>query len=114
MKKKSLISLLMVFVMMMSVFAASCSKTPKTIEEYINNESVVKVDWRSGKQKTIKKKKGGRAASLYMSNLRHIYKCARLEFNDPDLGLFPIPTDPFEYYSVPKTPAPRTMKDLGW
>jgi hypothetical protein len=38
MKKKSLISLLMVFVMMMSVFAASCSKTPKTIEEYINND----------------------------------------------------------------------------
>lgn len=79
----------------------------RAFEEYINNESVVKVDWRSGKQKTIRKKKGGRAASLYMSNLRHIYKCARLEFNDPDLGLFPIPTDPFEYYSVPKTPAPK-------
>lgn len=38
MKKKSLISLLLVFVMMISVFAASCSKTPKTIEEYINSD----------------------------------------------------------------------------
>lgn len=79
----------------------------RAFEEYIQEEDVVKVDWRSGRQKTIKKKKGGRAASLYLSNLRHIYKCARMEFNDPDLGLFPIPTDPFEYYSVPKTPASK-------
>lgn len=79
----------------------------RTFEEFIRNENVVKVDWRSGKKKTIKKKKSGRAASLYLSNIRHIYKCARIEYNDPDLGLFPIPNDPFEYYSIPKAPAAK-------
>lgn len=79
----------------------------RAFEQYINEENVVKVDWRTGKQKTIRKKKGNRAAPLYLSNIRHIYKCARIEFNDPDLGLFPIPNDPFEYYSVPKTPAAK-------
>lgn len=79
----------------------------RAFEQYINEENVVKVDWRSGKSKTIKKKKGNRAASLYLSNIRHIYKCARIEFNDPDLGLFPIPNDPFEYYSVPKAPSAK-------
>lgn len=79
----------------------------RRFEEYLRNEKVVKVDWRTGKEKTIKKDKGRRAPSLYLSNIRHIYKSARLEFNDPDLGKFPIPVDPFEYYSVPKTPASR-------
>lgn len=79
----------------------------RAFEQFINDEKVVKVNWRTGEQKTIKKRKGGRAAPLYLSNIRHIYKCARLEFNDPDLGLFPIPNDPFEYYSVPKAPASR-------
>lgn len=79
----------------------------RAFEQFLNEEKVVKVDWRSGKSKTIKKNKGDRAASLYLSNIRHIYKCARIEFNDPDLGLFPIPNDPFEYYSVPKTPSAK-------
>lgn len=79
----------------------------RAFEKYLSEENVVKVDWRTGKQKTIRKKKGDRAASLYLSAVRHVYKTARIEFNDPDLGLFPIPNDPFEYYSVPKTPSAR-------
>lgn len=74
-------------------------------QEHLEEENVVKVDWRKGKEKALRKKKKGRAVSLYLSNIRHIYKEARLEFNDPDLGLFPIPNDPFEYFSVPKAPA---------
>ena len=38
MKRKGLIALLLSFVMMMSVMASACSSTPKTIEEYINND----------------------------------------------------------------------------
>ena len=74
-------------------------------EEFIKNEPVVKVNWRTGTEKQIKKTKGRRAPSQYIGAFRHIYNCARKEFNDPDLGIFRIPNDPFEYYSVPKIPA---------
>lgn len=77
-------------------------------EEFINNEKVIKVNWRTGENKQLKeKKKGGRAASLYLASIRHIYKCARIEFNDPDLGKFVLPVDPFEYYSIPKIPSTK-------
>ena len=79
----------------------------RAFENFINEEKVVKVDWRTGKVKLLRKDKGNRAASLYLSNIRHIHKCARIEFNDPDLGLFPIPNDPFVYYSVPKAPSAK-------
>lgn len=80
----------------------------RKFEEFLRNEKVVKVDWRTGVRRNIRKsKENGRAPSLYLSNIRHIYKCARIEFNDPDLGRFPIPVDPFEYYSVPKAPAAK-------
>ena len=38
MKKKALMSLLLVFVMIMSLMATACKSEPKTIEEYINND----------------------------------------------------------------------------
>ena len=45
MNKKGFIALLLTFVMSLSMIATSCSKTPQTIEEYINNdkESMEKV-----------------------------------------------------------------------
>ncbi len=80
----------------------------RAFEEYIKEENVVKVNWRTGESKQVEgKKKGGRAASLYLASIRHIYKCARIEFNDPDLGKFLLPVDPFEYYSLPKIPATK-------
>lgn len=80
----------------------------RAFEDFIGSENVVKVNWRTGESKQLKgKKKGGRAASLYLASIRHIYKCARIEFNDPDLGKFVLPVDPFEYYSVPKIPATK-------
>lgn len=51
--------------------------------------------------------KGGRAVTMYTGAVRTIYRRARLEYNDPDLGIFRIPNDPFEYYSVPKVPPSR-------
>lgn len=80
-------------------------------EEFIKNEPVIKVNWRTGKEKQIKKTKGRRAPSQYLGAFRHIYNSARKEYNDPDLGVFRIPNDPFEYYSVPKIPA-SVHKDI--
>lgn len=79
----------------------------RRFEEFIINEPVVKVNWRTGVSKEIKKSKGRRAVSQYMASIRHIYKSARIEYNDPDLGRYRIPSDPFEHYSVPRIPASR-------
>lgn len=79
----------------------------REFEEFLRNENTIRVNWRTGKIKTTKKEKGSRAVSLYLAAVRHVYHCARLDYNDPDLNLFPIPNDPFEYYSVPKEPMAR-------
>ena len=79
----------------------------REFEEFLSSENTIRVNWHTGKVKVTKKPKGRRAVSLYMAAIRHVYHCARLDYNDPDLGLFPIPNDPFEYYSVPKEPTPR-------
>lgn len=76
-------------------------------EEFIRNEKVIKVNWRTGESKEINKSKGARAPSQYMAAIRHIYNTARLQFNDPDLGLLRLPVNPFEYYSVPRIPAAK-------
>lgn len=54
-----------------------------------------------------KKKKGGRAVSLYTSCIRHIYNLAREEFNDEDKEIFPIPYNPFNRFKVPRPPVPK-------
>lgn len=79
----------------------------RKFEEFIRNEPVVKVNWRTGESTKIAKTKGSRAPSQYLAAIRHIYNAARIEYNDPDIGKFLIPVDPFEYYSVPKIPAAK-------
>lgn len=79
----------------------------RNFEQFLKTEKVVRVDWHNNKVKHTNKQKTSRAVYLYMSCIRHIYWSAKVEFNDPDLGLFPIKTDPFEYYKVPKAPAPK-------
>lgn len=54
-----------------------------------------------------RKTKSERAVNMYTGYVRAVYKSARVEFNDPDLGVFRIPTDIFEYYKVPRIPATR-------
>lgn len=82
-------------------------KNLRAFEEFIRNEPVVKVNWRTGESKELRKKKCSRAPSLYMASLRHIYKSARMEFNEPDTGKFRLPVDPFEYYTVPRIPSAK-------
>lgn len=82
-------------------------KNLRAFEEFIRNEPVVKVNWRTGESTTLRKKKDSRAPSLYMASLRHIYKSARMEFNEPDKGKFLLPVDPFEYYTVPRIPSAK-------
>lgn len=79
----------------------------RAFEDFIRNEPVVKINWRTGASKELKKKKGARAPSQYLASLRHIYKSARIQYNEPDIGKFLLPVDPFEYYSVPRIPSAR-------
>lgn len=53
------------------------------------------------------RKKGERAQSLYLSNLRAIHNRAKLEFNDEDLGVIRIPLSPFKKIRIPKIPLTR-------
>lgn len=76
----------------------------RKFEEFIRQEPVVKVNWRTGESVQIKKRKGRRAPSQYIGAIRHIYNRAQMEYNDPDLGIFRIANDPFKYYEVPKIP----------
>ena len=55
--------------------------------------------------------KSERAVNMYTGAVRAIYKRARMEFNDPDLGIMRIPVDVFEYYKVPKVP-PAEHRDI--
>lgn len=83
-------------------------KSMRGFEEFIRNEP--RMVYHIGKDELVKKKdkkKGERAVSQYLGVMRSLYRSARLEFNEPDLGVFRIPIDPFDYYNVPKSPAPK-------
>lgn len=54
-----------------------------------------------------KHSKGENALNSYLGIVRSIYKAARLQFNEPDLGIFRLPVDPFDYYTIPKPPPPE-------
>ena len=45
---------------------------------------------------------GVRAPSLYIAAIRHLFYCARDEYNDEDRGAMLIPNNPFKKYKVPK------------
>ena len=53
------------------------------------------------------KKRGGRAQSLYLTQVKAMYNRARKEFNDDDLGIVRIPGDPFKRVECPKPPTPE-------
>ena len=83
-------------------------KSMRGFEEFIRNEP--RMVYHIGKDELMKKKdrkKGERAVSQYLSTMRSLYRAARLEFNEPDLGVFRIPIDPFDYYQVPRPPVPE-------
>ena len=84
----------------------------RSFEEFIRTEPKVVSCFRTGETKKTKVAKGDcRAVSQYLGCVRHIYGLARQEFNEPDLDIYRIPNNPFEYYTVPKQqPAKRRNK----
>lgn len=84
----------------------------RSFEEFIRKEPKVVSCFRTGKTRPGKEVKGDcRAISQYLGCIRHMYGLARLEFNEPDLDIYRIPNNPFEYYKVPKQqPAKRRNK----
>lgn len=81
-----------------------------SFEEFLKNEPKMVSSFRTGeiKQTKTKTKKGNcRAIGQYIGCVRHMFNLARREYNDPDLNIYRIPNNPFEYYSVPKQPAPK-------
>ena len=53
------------------------------------------------------RKKGDRAASLYLGIIRAIHNRAKNEHNDEDLGVVNIPISPFKRFKIPKSPPTR-------
>lgn len=45
---------------------------------------------------------GGRALSLYLGSMRHVYTYAKNKYNDEDVNRILIPYSPFSRYKVPK------------
>jgi len=50
----------------------------------------------------LEKSLTGRAVSLYLGSIRHVYMYAKLKYNDEERGIIRIPYNPFERYRVPK------------
>lgn len=86
----------------------------RQFEEYIRKEPKIapNASLKRGRPASSKTPKGDcRAVSLYLSCLRHMFMMARQEYNEPDLDIYRIPNNPFEYYRVPKQkPAKRRNK----
>lgn len=70
-------------------------------EEFIRKEP--RIIHNANKREFIqtKKMKTENAVAKYIGIVRAIYKSARMQFNDPDLGVMRIPVDIFEYYKAP-------------
>lgn len=81
-------------------------KSLRGFEEFIRKEPKMVCRSRKAKGEDVKLK-GVVSVRQYLSAVRLVYKAARLQFNEPDLGIFRLPVDPFDYYSVPKAPAPK-------
>lgn len=80
----------------------------RKFEEFLRNEPKVVSSFRKGETRMSKTVKGEcRALSQYLGCVRHMYGLARKEFNEPDLDIYRIPGNPFEYYEVPKQQPPK-------
>lgn len=84
----------------------------RSFEDFIKKEPKIVSCFHKGETKESKVVKGDcRAVSQYLGCVRHVFALARKEFNEPDLDIYRIPNNPFEYYSVPKQqPAKRRNK----
>ena len=80
-------------------------------EAYILAEGRMVLNYRTGKLKPSDKGKGEGCVRRYMGVMRSLYRMARMEFNEPDRGVFRIPVDIFEYYTPPKA-KPAEHRDI--
>lgn len=58
------------------------------------------VDWINDQPAIGGRKKGGRAAALYIAQLKAVYNKAKMEFNDEDAGIVRMPFNPFSKVKV--------------
>lgn len=58
------------------------------------------VDWINEQPALGARKKGGRAAALYIAQLKAVYNKAKMEFNDEDAGIVRMPFNPFSKVKV--------------
>lgn len=61
------------------------------------------VDWINDQPAIGDRKKGGRAAALYIAQMKAVYNKAKLEFNDEDAGIVRMPFNPFSKVKVKET-----------
>lgn len=61
------------------------------------------VDWINEQPAIGDRKKGGRAAALYIAQMKAVYNKAKLEFNDEDAGIVRMPFNPFSKVKVKET-----------
>ena len=77
-------------------------------EEFLIKEPKMVSSFRKGEIRKTETPKGNcRAVGQYLGCVRYMFFRARVEFNDPDLGVYRIPNNPFEYYTVPKQPVAK-------
>ncbi|MDR1129943.1 MAG: site-specific integrase [Prevotellaceae bacterium] len=65
------------------------------------------IQWIKEQPARQNRKKGGRAESLYPSNIRALHNLAKKEFNEEELGIIRIPLSPFSKVSLPNLPERR-------
>ena len=83
-------------------------KALRGYEDFLRKEPRMVYDIGEDKlRKSKTRTKGERAVNQYLGVVRSVYRAARMQFNEPDLGIFRLPVDPFEYYTIPKAPAPK-------
>lgn len=58
------------------------------------------VDWINDQPALGARKKGSRAAALYIAQMKAVYNKAKLEFNDEDAGIVRMPFNPFSKVKV--------------
>jgi hypothetical protein len=65
------------------------------------------VDWVNGRPPLRNREKGGRAQSLYTSNIRTLHNLAKRKYNRESEGVILIPQSPFTEFKIPRLPPTR-------
>lgn len=87
-------------------------RTMREYEQFIRDEPRMVYHIEKDEVVESKKKKGERAIDLYIGVVRAIYRKARMQYNEPDRGLYRIPIDTFEYYKFERKQVRREHRDI--